>query len=447
MLNVTYLGHAGWTIQSEEHAVLVDPLLTEDFGRGPAGARMPTIWPPRIFSLEHWPRLEAVVISHEHEDHFNLPSLNLLERSTPVLISARATKSAFTVLREMGFSPRPFIPGEPVRFGSLELLALSPDHILTFNVEEWDGLGVFARDMIDGGSFFTPVDVRPTKDMLQRVVRAAESASHLLTFYYDHLAWLPIESVGGRLAAEPAESLNGLDADVQQLIEGKHLQIVPGATTTVSATSAQKYDHSSRFVRTPPVESWPERPMWRYHAENNGYSPASGKYSLSTGELDELSQGLEQFAQFLYGSLLYRRLYSVSAPLESPRKPKFVMLVLQGQERRQLAFEYEPRACAFQQVAAENPWEEYLCGVECWGTDLLALFRGTFEPRVLSLGHSRFWRPDKSFPDPFLHLIWPFFHPQRWPEECLTAYRAQLASLGKTNARVYYRETAAIMAS
>lgn len=106
-----------------------------------------------------------------------------------------------------------------------------------------------------------------------------------------------------------------------------------------------------------------------------------------------------------------------------------------------LLCEYQPAACAFNTVSVENPFQEYLSGVECWSTDLLAVFRGEFEPRILSLGRSRNWSHDASMPDPFIHVFWPFFHPQRRPTECLSGYRSQLRILGTGDIRIFRIES------
>ncbi|HEX7704390.1 MAG TPA: MBL fold metallo-hydrolase, partial [Kofleriaceae bacterium] len=77
MFSTTFLGHQGWMFQTAKAAILVDPLLCEEFGQAHAlGYR---VFPPRIWQPENMPILDAVFLTHEHDDHFDLPSLAKLE--------------------------------------------------------------------------------------------------------------------------------------------------------------------------------------------------------------------------------------------------------------------------------------------------------------------------------------------------------------------------------
>ena len=69
MLSTTFLGHQGWLFQSKTSCFLVDPLLCDEFGQ--AHALEYRVYPPRIFTFENFPKLDAVVLTHEHDDHFD----------------------------------------------------------------------------------------------------------------------------------------------------------------------------------------------------------------------------------------------------------------------------------------------------------------------------------------------------------------------------------------
>src|ERR1700722_15955693 len=127
MLSVTFLGHQGWLVRSGEATLLVDPLLREDFGDIHAlGYR---VFPPRRLDLAKLPPVDAVVLSHEHDDHFDIPSLATLSRSIPVHLSARSSTAAKTILATMGFTVHPLAPGMPLPFGDLELTPFAGDHV------------------------------------------------------------------------------------------------------------------------------------------------------------------------------------------------------------------------------------------------------------------------------------------------------------------------------
>ena len=76
MFAVTYLGQQGWLVTSDATRILIDPLLTDEYSPGFSAV----IHPPRRISLARLPPIDAVVLSHEHADHFNVPSLLALER-------------------------------------------------------------------------------------------------------------------------------------------------------------------------------------------------------------------------------------------------------------------------------------------------------------------------------------------------------------------------------
>jgi L-ascorbate metabolism protein UlaG (beta-lactamase superfamily) len=73
MLSTTFLGHQGWLFQSKTSSFLVDPLLCEEFGH--VQELEYRVYPPRVFSFDLFPRIDGVVLTHEHDDHFDLASL------------------------------------------------------------------------------------------------------------------------------------------------------------------------------------------------------------------------------------------------------------------------------------------------------------------------------------------------------------------------------------
>lgn len=397
---------------------------------------MPAVWPPRLFDFQSFPPLDAVVISHEHEDHFNLPSLNLLDRSVPVLLSGRSSVAARTVLAEMGFSTELLIPGEGREIGSLQLMAFSPDHLATFNCEEWDGLALLIRDDIDGGCFFTTVDLMPTVDMIERVTAAMRGAKQVLVHMDNRLGWVTGGYLQELVSVERGKTRTENIMGIEEIDQGKPILAVPGNTISVSANSIDGVDQRTDFLQTPPRDSWPPRPGFHYYASDGNYSPACGESKLSDSDADELFVSLQHLAEFLYGSPLYKRLYSLTCDLDHPWQLTFALLLIADAQRNYFVLEYQPTACAFTTVSVENPFQQYVSGVECWGTDLLAVFHGDFEPRILSRGRSRYWTHDALMPDPFIHLFWPFFHPQRRPMQCLSGYRSQLCSLDVGDIRI-----------
>src|SRR6266849_5666068 len=186
MLSTTFLGHQGWLFQSKTSCFLVDPLLCEEFGE--AQALEYRVYPPRVFTFENFPKVNGVVLTHEHDDHFDIPSLARLERSIPIFLSSGSSIAARQILREMGFTVHPLIPGQSVRFGDLELTPFCGEHINANNNDEWDTLPFFVRDVGGSGNFFSMVDITLTEQHL-KWARARDSRPVVVAWTNNLLDW------------------------------------------------------------------------------------------------------------------------------------------------------------------------------------------------------------------------------------------------------------------
>ncbi|MGE3287657.1 MAG: MBL fold metallo-hydrolase [Pseudonocardia sp.] len=112
----TFIGHQSWLVTIGDTHLLVDPVLTDAFGNSPH-VRF-RIEPARRVAPDRLPRIDAVVVSNEHLDHFHLPSLRALDRSVPVLVPVTMPTVCTDVLREDGFDVRPVTRDEEVTIGS-----------------------------------------------------------------------------------------------------------------------------------------------------------------------------------------------------------------------------------------------------------------------------------------------------------------------------------------
>lgn len=114
---ITYIGHATTLIEVEGHRILTDPVLRSRLAhlrrQGPA-------------IVEEWVAdLDAVVISHPHLDHLDLPSLRLLDRKTPLIVPT----GMGLLLRRRGFVQIAELrPGETVTVGRLPITATPAHH-------------------------------------------------------------------------------------------------------------------------------------------------------------------------------------------------------------------------------------------------------------------------------------------------------------------------------
>lgn len=80
---VTWVGHASFVLRVGGLTVLTDPVWSR---------RIPGV-PPRLTPVglpwEALPRVDAVVISHNHYDHLDAPTIRRLPRDTPMLVPAK----------------------------------------------------------------------------------------------------------------------------------------------------------------------------------------------------------------------------------------------------------------------------------------------------------------------------------------------------------------------
>jgi L-ascorbate metabolism protein UlaG (beta-lactamase superfamily) len=114
---VTYVGHATVLIELGGVRLLTDPVLRNRVAHlrrhGPAPA-------PEVTA-----GIDAVLISHLHQDHADLPSLRLLERQTQVLAPPGAAK----FLERAGFfNVRELAPGEGATAAAVRITAAPAVH-------------------------------------------------------------------------------------------------------------------------------------------------------------------------------------------------------------------------------------------------------------------------------------------------------------------------------
>ncbi|MET9075889.1 MBL fold metallo-hydrolase [Streptomyces sp. NPDC004232] len=81
-LAVTWAGHASWIVRIGGLTVLTDPVWSRRILGAPA--RITPVGVP----WDNLPRIDAVVISHNHYDHLDAPTLRRLPRTTPLFVPA-----------------------------------------------------------------------------------------------------------------------------------------------------------------------------------------------------------------------------------------------------------------------------------------------------------------------------------------------------------------------
>src|SRR6478735_311106 len=66
---LTFIGHASWLVQLDGVSLLIDPIFSESIGPG-----VKRFVPPAL-PVAALPRIDAQLVSHNHRDHLDLPSL------------------------------------------------------------------------------------------------------------------------------------------------------------------------------------------------------------------------------------------------------------------------------------------------------------------------------------------------------------------------------------
>src|SRR5262245_57013323 len=409
MFSTTFLGHQGWLFQSKTSCFLVDPLLYEEFGN--VQALDYRVHPPRVFTFETFPRIDGVVLTHEHDDHFDIPSLARLERTIPIFLSSHSSIAARQILKEMGFTVHPLVPGQKVQFGDLELTPFCGDHVRVNSSDEWDTLPFFVRHLGGSGNFFSMVDITLTEQHLQWA-RARDSRPVLVAWTNNALDWSHMTDfleqknatqdcfikmgVDHKLITgswgTPAATLmcaGGFTFDgdrawlnqrvfcvdnavvcqqMSRLYPKEQFHVTrPGQTFLMEGHRLKRVFEDTPFLTTAPPETWPARGS--IAAKGDGtpdYAPATGRREMQNGDNELLEQRLQEFAGALVGGTIFKGLHSLLHDQATDRNPTFALALRdEGDERR--VYEYVPTACAFVR-GASNPEAIYLAGMECWGT-------------------------------------------------------------------------------
>lgn len=467
MLRVTFLGHQGWLLASGATHVLVDPLLTRGFGHG---GKLGVVWPPRAIDLSAMPAIDAVVLTHEHDDHFDLPSLSQLDRKTPVYLSARSSRAAKTVLSEMGFTVLSLQADRSYTIGALEYRTFYAEPRAAGRDDEWDVMPFLVRDQQGGASFFSSVDVRAGADVLSQL-RALSPRAGIWAYannvthgaFCDALGRTPsargdedaLARVAVRRHAEVERAWTELGATLvcgngwsfpgQRAwmnhnmfpVDNDALVAAVQATSPVGSVSAAlpgqtwacvdglvTRSDDSTFVRCLPRSEWPTR---GYVADATGpgdYDPACGKETLDNAEIARLGEQAQALARYFYGRAIFGGVCALSSAAAGGRVPTLALSLRVDRSARRHVLEYDASGCCFSEADVDDPIGHYASGLECWASDLLALLGGDIAPSALCFsGRARHWNHAPQTLRMTAHELWQFAHPLHRPDVALRLYR------------------------
>ncbi|EIK71617.1 hypothetical protein PseBG33_2869 [Pseudomonas synxantha BG33R] len=118
-MRAIFIGHQTWLVEHGSTRILIDPLLCEDFGL--VDAHRIEIYPPRVVDATALSDIDLIFLSHEHSDHFDIHSLNLLPRSARFVVGATIVEPVKQCIRDLGFTLTQVCDTEPMLIGDLSL--------------------------------------------------------------------------------------------------------------------------------------------------------------------------------------------------------------------------------------------------------------------------------------------------------------------------------------
>jgi Beta-lactamase superfamily domain len=462
MFSVTYLGHQGWVVSGEHARILIDPLITDEYSPGFRAV----IYPPRKLDFARFPRVDAIVLSHEHSDHVSLPSLRLLDRRIPVIFPERSASAIRTVVSQLGFRVVSAAVGDRFSIGDLIISFFGGEHRDDDLEEEWATLQILVAS--DAGSFFTYVDSWPTETTLSSIARTVGRLG-LFCHVNNTMDWSCLEgglntgTIGGldyaariigaegdfwreREAPEltavcgPGLAFRGDDAWMNQILTADSERVcgalrallpersfsspLPGETAVFERRRLARVEPRAPFLRALPRSRWPSRKPRTPLRLIEQFEPACGQRSLSDAEWQYLFGELQKLAAFLYGRTLFRTLHALDSRDLGRRKAAFALLLRSQDDDRAMVCEYRPDASKFELVRCASPIGVYVAGLECWATDLVRVMQGSLLPQRL-LGHLRTWSFSPTPLSP-LQAIWRFFDVLHRPEAATAFYAGRM---------------------
>lgn len=425
----TYFGWQGWLFETGRTAIAIDPLLVDQVGRGPRHTRIDFMFrEARELTLARLPPLDALVLSHEHEDHFNVPTLVRLDRRIPLYVSRRVSAAARSLLGELGFAVHYVDHGETLAIGDLEVRLFGADQTAGMaSFDEWDVLAYLVRHRGGAGGLFSNVDIALSGEMAEAVRDTAAPDRRLLLFVRGEVSLssgaTPTAADGEHPRSTAATPIEEVTA---RLRAGEGVVARPGMVFELDAGELVRVAPETAFLRTIPGPV-PRRAF----ALPKGAMPERPLLGTSASELDrpELEAALRELAEHLYGRHIYRYLMSLPARYAGKRTHSFVLVFLTAPDGPEWLYEYVPGACAFRAVDIDfdAAVERYLGVVVLWVSDYLAVARGEVEPRAIHCATQEDW----AIEDPGLaqvrDVLWSFYHPQRFPARVLAQYRRAVA--------------------
>lgn len=172
-MHIKHLGHQGWSISAATgRANILLDYVEKNMGHG-------------LITLPRYPAIaldldlasfHALIISHEHADHFEIDFLIKLRKANPTLtvcIPDLSSVALSGILRDIGYQVLRYSAFQTIAIGDLEVTALPCE----FSKLEPDLYGLLFRDKSDASTFLTSIDGMLSRRALDYILRVAPERS------------------------------------------------------------------------------------------------------------------------------------------------------------------------------------------------------------------------------------------------------------------------------
>jgi L-ascorbate metabolism protein UlaG (beta-lactamase superfamily) len=168
-MRVTLLGHASVLIEMNGARCLMDPVFDDPFEEGVVAT-----CPRRIVHVDKLPKIDVLILSHAHPDHFHIPSLARLSRDSQVLCPR--DKVLTYALDRLGF--KKVEAAKPNTRFDFDVHEFFTTHSNVSNVIEF---GVVFKD--GSGTFWNQVDTVLAPHTIEETMRHAGPIDLLFAMY------------------------------------------------------------------------------------------------------------------------------------------------------------------------------------------------------------------------------------------------------------------------
>lgn len=461
-MKIIFLGHQGWAFQAGDSLVLVDP-VERAIGNG--ANRLP-IWPERRLDMQAMP-ISALILTHEHSDHFDLQTLYHLPWRGTVYVPDLSSQAMTQILTDLGFEVQrvkafgAYSPAPGLRVVPLPIID---------NIFERDVYALLIEDQ-QGDSFLTPVDgvISPqSHDWLQihcpwrDIDNLTNNALELVDELEDRRAWGDF-SLGRATAiliefVEQHQPRRVLITGQGWCYSGRYRdfnsRLFRATGQQLSDIGRTLYPHISwsapqpgevfdtRGVAESPRSPWvialESRPR-TFAAQTSRMTviePWTGVHQLSPTQRTEL----ELFVREEFGSLLGSHAVELLAALRTATdrdftRPTLGLRIIDGDRAQHYVLDIG-HLHFLPDNLDHNFCLSTMAGVEIWAADLLALIKGEEEAYLVYESAVRRWTNCPNFrPLPISTDVFSCFCPRFRPQQYLSAYRRRLEQLSIQEAR------------